>query len=432
MRVIREHEISSIAIPAIGCSNGGLDWRDAEPRIRAAEPRPHCIANIAIQCEHGAVSSKEDDVRDRVRHVIERSGRTQAAFARAVDLEPTKLSKALAGTRRFTPLELALIAEQGQTSTDWLLNGTPERPSLAARALDVSSTGATEQACGRAEELDDVYETLADAGFARLARQLPQVQPTGRMVDQGTALASEALTFAAASDAPHDLAEDLPEAIEQVFGVDVGIEDLPGFDGLAWCRNGFRLILVSNATSWTRQRYTIAHELGHVLAGDAQELQVDLDVTAPSAGHAQTEMRANAFAAAFLMPADTITSRWRSGDETVFAHLVGELRVSPSALAWRLLNLGLISDSERQRLGSTELWRCAHRGGWLDIYHALTRNQSVVRRPGLLSREALQAFEDGMISARVVARVLATPPGALVTASARAGGGVADDLAFAP
>ncbi|MGH3871951.1 MAG: ImmA/IrrE family metallo-endopeptidase [Pseudonocardiaceae bacterium] len=42
------------------------------------------------------------------------------------------------------------------------------------------------------------------------------------------------------------------------------MEGFPGgLDGLAWCRDGFRLILVSNTVSWTRQRFTLAHELGH-------------------------------------------------------------------------------------------------------------------------------------------------------------------------
>lgn len=352
-----------------------------------------------------------------------------------IELEPSKLSKALAGTRRFTPLELALIAEQGQTSTDWLLNGPQERPSLAARAHDESTSEATQQVCRRAEELDEVYDTLAAAGFAREAPPLPHVRPGGRMIDHGAALAAQALELVAASGARSDAVDDLPDVVEQVFGVDVGIEGLPGFDGLAWCRNGFRLLLISNAGSWTRQRFTVAHELGHIIAGDAQDLQVDLDVMVPSAGHGQTEMRANTFAAAFLMPADTITARWRGVDEGLFAQLVGELRVSPSALAWRLLNLGLISSSERARLGSVALWECAERGGWLDTYRVLTRNQSEVRRPGLLSRDVLRAFEDGAVSARVAARVLDIPPETLLPNSPphdEADGSLEDDLAFAP
>jgi O-acetyl-ADP-ribose deacetylase (regulator of RNase III) len=33
VRVVRELEITSIAIPPLGAGNGGLDWRDVEPRL---------------------------------------------------------------------------------------------------------------------------------------------------------------------------------------------------------------------------------------------------------------------------------------------------------------------------------------------------------------------------------------------------------------
>jgi O-acetyl-ADP-ribose deacetylase (regulator of RNase III) len=36
VRVVRELGIRSLALPPLGCGNGGLDWRRVEPRIRAA------------------------------------------------------------------------------------------------------------------------------------------------------------------------------------------------------------------------------------------------------------------------------------------------------------------------------------------------------------------------------------------------------------
>ena len=63
VEVVRDLGIRSIAIPALGCGNGGLDWRDVRPRVEAAlasldgvdaviyEPAPKCrdVARI-----HGA------------------------------------------------------------------------------------------------------------------------------------------------------------------------------------------------------------------------------------------------------------------------------------------------------------------------------------------------------------------------------------------
>ena len=36
VRVIEELEIVSVAVPPLGCGNGGLDWAVVEPRVRAA------------------------------------------------------------------------------------------------------------------------------------------------------------------------------------------------------------------------------------------------------------------------------------------------------------------------------------------------------------------------------------------------------------
>jgi transcriptional regulator with XRE-family HTH domain len=367
--------------------------------------------------------SREEDLRTRVREVITASGLTQADVARSIDLDATKLSKALAGTRRFTPLELALIAEQGRTSTDWLLHGLSERPTLAARAQETEVPDAVQQACTRAEELDEVHETLAAAGCARQVLTLPKVRLSGRLTDQGDALAAAALKLVTDSDraAPGEQCNGLSEMIEHVFGIDVEIDELPpGFDGLSWCWNGFRLILISNSGSWTRQRFTLAHELGHILAGDAQDLLVDIDVMSSPVRRADTELRANAFAASFLMSTRIIEeSSAGNFDTDSFVRMVGCLGVSPSALSWRLLNLGLIGNQERVRLGTLTLRQCAVQGGWLERYRARTRDQSEVRRPGLLSHQVLEAFETGRVSARVAARVLRIPPETLLPSPLR-------------
>jgi len=79
--------------------------------------------------------------------------------------------------------------------------------------------------------------------------------------------------------------------------------------GLSWCRNDVRLILVSNAGSWTRQRFTLAHEFCHVLAGDAQDLQVDIDVMSSAARHADSEMRTS-ITIWFSFPDSRFTPSW--------------------------------------------------------------------------------------------------------------------------
>lgn len=404
----------------------------------AYSPTPGRRLAIIATRAHAVFVSRDEDLRNRVREVVAASGYTQAEFARSVELEPTKLSKALAGTRRFTPLELALIAEQGRRSVDWLLYGDTERPTLAARAQEAEVSDAAQKACARAEDLDDVYATLAASGCVRQSPALPSIRLRGALINQGAVLAAEALELIASSGVrtSHEQCDRLPETLERAFGINVGIETLPpGFDGLSWSRNGFRLILVSNSGSWTRQQFTLAHELGHILAGDAQDLQVDLDVMSSAVRRADTELRANSFAASFLMPEyDLKDSSAGNVDEDSFARMVGRLGVSPSALSWRLLNLGIIGDEERAHLGTLTLRTCAVRGGWLERYRARTRNQSKVRRPGLLSQDVLDAFDTGRVSARVAARVLEVEPETLLPSPlpVRLDDDVEGDLVFIP
>ena len=58
VRVIREYDIHSIAVPALGCGNGGLDWRDVYPLIDAALS-PLSDVNVKVFPPAGAPDAKE-------------------------------------------------------------------------------------------------------------------------------------------------------------------------------------------------------------------------------------------------------------------------------------------------------------------------------------------------------------------------------------
>ncbi|MFE1175705.1 TetR family transcriptional regulator C-terminal domain-containing protein [Streptomyces sp. NPDC058773] len=73
------------------------------------------------------VTDDAGEVTDRVRQVIVRLGCSQREFARRIVLDPSKLSRSLSGTRRFTLAEIVRIADIGAVDTGWLL-GAPERP----------------------------------------------------------------------------------------------------------------------------------------------------------------------------------------------------------------------------------------------------------------------------------------------------------------
>ncbi|GGV34749.1 TetR family transcriptional regulator [Streptomyces longisporoflavus] len=110
---------------------------------------------------------QDPEVADRVRKVIADAGVTQREFARRVVMDPSKLSRSLGGTRRFTAAELARIADTGGVDAGWLL-GAGGR----AEARDVTSPPRRERAPAAAAEggrpLQIVRETVrlvAERGF---------------------------------------------------------------------------------------------------------------------------------------------------------------------------------------------------------------------------------------------------------------------------
>jgi O-acetyl-ADP-ribose deacetylase (regulator of RNase III) len=63
-RIIRELGIKSIAIPPLGCGNGGLEWREVEPRmLRSLEPLADAV-DIRIFAPMGAPSAAEQPSRE--------------------------------------------------------------------------------------------------------------------------------------------------------------------------------------------------------------------------------------------------------------------------------------------------------------------------------------------------------------------------------
>jgi Zn-dependent peptidase ImmA (M78 family)/DNA-binding XRE family transcriptional regulator len=101
-----------------------------------------------------------------------------------------------------------------------------------------------------------------------------------------------------------------------------------------------------------RQRFTAAHELGHLILGHLNQFHVDL--TAPigtesrPAYERQQEKDANAFAAELLMPSKWVKARASSANMT---SLADEFQVSEIAMGYRLMALEL-SLPEDQSSGS--------------------------------------------------------------------------------
>ncbi|TGB13563.1 TetR/AcrR family transcriptional regulator [Streptomyces sp. MZ04] len=102
---------------------------------------------------------QDPEVADRVRKVIAGAGTTQREFARRIVMDPSKLSRSLGGTRRFTAAELARIADTGGVDAGWLL-GAQIAPPAAKRERATAPEG------GRALQIvRETVRLVAERGF---------------------------------------------------------------------------------------------------------------------------------------------------------------------------------------------------------------------------------------------------------------------------
>jgi len=158
--------------------------------------------------------------------------------------------------------------------------------------------------------------------------------------------------------------ESVPVNVEQMIR-DVGINlkknsDLPeNISGHIRPIDGRYEIASSKTDHYFRQRFTMAHELGHyILHRDMIGQGVDDDTMYRStpegefyntAIHKIHEMQANSFAASVLMPEDLLRQEIVHQQEigvVRLGDLAKKFQVSPSAMRWRLKNLELYDGIE--------------------------------------------------------------------------------------
>jgi hypothetical protein len=78
--------------------------------------------------------------------LIEASGLSQRTFGQQIGLDETKLSTSMSGSRRFSSLDLARIAETCQVTASWLITGDATAIAVAERAMRADARSAAELA----------------------------------------------------------------------------------------------------------------------------------------------------------------------------------------------------------------------------------------------------------------------------------------------
>jgi len=116
------------------------------------------------------------------------------------------------------------------------------------------------------------------------------------------------------------------------------------------------VIGINSTHSKVRQRFTIAHEIGHLVLHDGdlfvdQTMRVNFRDKRSSLAENQHEIEANKFAAELLMPQEMIrrevmkhiTKKKAATETQLIAELARVFDVSEQAMGYRLFNLGMIS-----------------------------------------------------------------------------------------
>ncbi|UUL75507.1 TetR family transcriptional regulator [Pseudarthrobacter sp. Fe7] len=107
---------------------------------------------------------------ERARLSIQNSGLVQREVARHVGLDETKLSKSLAGTRRFRPSELTSLADVTGVTVNWLMSGSDQTLGVSvppsAMILPTKHAENSDHARKRRTIVESAWWLLARRGYS--------------------------------------------------------------------------------------------------------------------------------------------------------------------------------------------------------------------------------------------------------------------------
>jgi len=371
------------------------------------------------------------EVGARIRLMREAVGLQAQDLAARVDLDPTVLSKIENGKRAIKAMELARIADVLKVSPLALLEDDPLLSNLPIAARRAGPSVARGGAYQRLLGLAELHVVLAGAGLPTTPYLASVPDVVGRPWHEAAQrLASWANDVLRVKDEADQRLGALADAIESNLNIDVLIE--PHVDdtlsGAAITDRSFPLIFVNSEFPRSRSLFTLAHELGHVLASHADNpVTLDRELL----GSTDTERMANAFAANYLMPGDEIRKEIdeRGLKVSTLAYLTYRLGVSYESLVYRLHNLRLVNAAGRDKLKSISWQQLVSHLNDPQLSSQLSSRlfpnqvrklqyrgtaKPAGRPPALLLQRAWEAYRKGIISVRPLAGLLGVDPDLLL------------------
>ncbi|OFV81825.1 MAG: hypothetical protein A2W26_07985 [Acidobacteria bacterium RBG_16_64_8] len=226
-------------------------------------------------------------------------------------------------------------------------------------------------------------------------------------VEQGRGRAqSTRASLGLGSEAIPDLFHLLDDLGTRVVRFALG-EDGP--DGALLVSPELTVVLTNSSQRLSRQRFTAAHEYGHLLFDAQPRLKVDLSVFA--AGRDISETRANAFAAHFLVPlegVDRVVKQLgvREIRAATLVHLQFHFGVSYEVVRFQLLNAGVISKTAAGTLAGAAPERLAWELGYGDKLRADREDRDRTSLPPSYVGLAVKAYQTGRVSLSRLAELL--------------------------
>ena len=294
------------------------------------------------------VAVTQADLGRRIADARTEAGLTQAELAATIGLERTALVRIESGDRKVSATELVAIAGALDRPVDWFFTESPV--AVVSRRRD-PAVGGFSRALDRALEL-----AARDVAFLEGFRLLPSAERPARKTPESFEDAEDlARSVREEAGRPDGPLLDLQSAAESLGLLGFSLALGPDAGDAAYVEVGNLGVAVINGTTDPgRRRFSLAHELGHHLTGDAYE-------PSPRLGASGTERMFNTFAAYLLMPRSSVLSIWEefSAQSPRLAAVAVAVRLSVSwtAACNQLRNLGLIDAQERERLVGNDLRR---------------------------------------------------------------------------
>ena len=251
-----------------------------------------------------------ENIGQRLRFARESRQITQEAASTVLGLQRSAISLMESGQRQVSTLELTRLADLYGQSVEWFVNpNIPVKPEDPVVALFRAAPGLQGEIVQK--QASHCLRLLREGALLRrlIGRKavvslprydLSSPRSVGQAIDQGQLVAEQERRRLGLGKAP---VREVPEMLahQNIWTAALSLPD--EISGLFLSSPDFGMAILANLTQApVRRRFSYAHEHGHALM-DRDEFAT---VTSTHNAKTRTEQRANAFAAAFLMPEEGV------------------------------------------------------------------------------------------------------------------------------